>query len=93
MNESEHADDNGKKNPGDHPVGIVVNFNPVTMPTRQATGLAIKQAAITQGVNIKVDFKLYRDKGSGRRDPIRDDETVPLHEGEKFEAVDGDDNS
>ena len=74
-------------------VAIFVNFNPVTMPEKHATGLEIKQTAIAQGVNIKVDFVLFRDKGNGRRDPVRDDEKVSLHEGEKFEAVDGDDNS
>jgi len=74
-------------------ITITVNFKPVTMPERQATGLEIKQAAIAQGVNIQPDFVLFRDKGHGRRDPIRDDENVELHNGEKFEAVPGDDNS
>jgi Multiubiquitin len=72
---------------------ISVNFKPVTMPRRQATGLEIKQTAVDQGVNIQIDFVLFRDKGHGRRDPIRDDERVELHPGEKFEAVPGDDNS
>lgn len=75
------------------PTSILVNFNPVTMPMRHGTGLEIKQNAIAQGVNIKVEFVLFRDKGHGRRDPIRDDERIELHEGEKFESVDGDDNS
>jgi hypothetical protein len=75
------------------PTSIIVNFNPVTMPAHHATGLEIKKTAIAQRVNIKADFKLFRDKGNGRRDPIGDDESVPLHDGEKFEAVDGDDNS
>lgn len=74
-------------------VAITVNFKPVTMPDRHATGLEIKQTAIAQGVNIQPDFVLFRDKGHGRRDPIRDDEKVALHSGEKFEAVPGDDNS
>ena len=74
-------------------ITITVNFKPVTLRDRHATGLEIKQAAIAQGVNIQPDFVLFRDKGHGRRDPIRDDETVELHPGEKFEAVPGDDNS
>jgi hypothetical protein len=74
-------------------ITITVNFKPVTMPGRHATGLEIKQVAISQGVNIKVDFVLFRDKGHGRRDPIRDEERIELHRGEKFEAVPGDDNS
>jgi hypothetical protein len=74
-------------------ITITVNFKPVRMPTHHATGLEIKQTAIAQGVNIQPDFVLFRDKGHGRRDPIRDDEKVELHSGEKFEAVPGDDNS
>ena len=76
-----------------HRVTIAVNFKPVTMPERHATGLEIKQAAVAQGVNIQPDFVLFRDKGHGRRDPVRDDEQIELHSGEKFEAVPGDDNS
>lgn len=74
-------------------ITITVNFKPVTMPERHATGVEIKQAAIAQGVNIQLDFILFRDKGQGRRDPIRDDERIELHRGERFEAVPGDDNS
>jgi hypothetical protein len=72
---------------------ISVNFKPVTMPDRHATGIEIKKTAIAQGVNIQLDFVLFRDKGHGWRDPIRDDEKVELHRGDKFEAVPGDDNS
>jgi hypothetical protein len=74
-------------------ITISVNFKPVTMPDRHATGLEIKIAAIAQGVNIQPDFVLFRDRGHGRRDPIRDDEKVEIHRGDKFEAVPGDDNS
>ena len=74
-------------------ITITVNFKPVTMPAGHATGLEIKRTAIAQGVNIQPDFVLFRDKGHGRRDPIRDDEKVALHPGDKFEAVPGDDNS
>jgi len=74
-------------------ISITVNFKTVTMPGRHATGLEIKQAAIKQGVNIQLDFVLFLDKGHGRRDPIRDEERIELHRGEKFEAVPGDDNS
>lgn len=78
-----------------HPqtVDITVNFKPVIMPTHRATGLQIKQTAIAQGVAIQPDFVLFRDHGHGRRDRIRDDETVELTRGERFEAVPGDDNS
>jgi hypothetical protein len=76
-----------------HKVTITVNFKPVSFIVRHATGLEIKQAAIEQGVKIQLDFVLFRDKGHGRRDPIRDDQSVDLEQGEKFEAVPGDDNS
>ena len=76
-----------------HSVEITVNFKPVVMPTRRATGLEIKKAAIDQGVGIQLDFVLFHDRGHGRRDRIRDDETIELTRGEKFEAVPGDDNS
>jgi hypothetical protein len=76
-----------------HSVEIVVNFKPVVMPSQHATGLEVKHTAIAQGVNIQPDFVLFRDKGHGHRDPVRDDEKIELHRGEKFEAVPGDDNS
>lgn len=74
-------------------VTITVNFKAVIMPGKHATGLEIKQAAVAQSVNIQLDFVLFRDKGHGRRDPVRDDEKVALHPGDRFEAVPGDDNS
>lgn len=74
-------------------VEITVNFKPVVMPDKHTTGLEIKKVAIEQGVNIKLEFVLFREKGHGRRDPVRDDEKVELHRGDKFEAVPGDDNS
>ncbi len=91
------ADNDLKSEPGkenrERGVTITVNFKPVDMPDNKATGLEIKQTAIAQGVNIQLDFVLFRDKRHGRRDPIRDDETVELHRGDAFEAVPGDDNS
>jgi hypothetical protein len=74
-------------------VHVTVNFKPVHLPETHATGLEIKKAAISQGVGIHLDFVLFRDKGHGRRDPVRDHEKIEVHEGEKFEAVPGDDNS
>jgi Multiubiquitin len=76
-----------------HVVDITVNFKPVVMPAHRATGLQIKQTAIAQGVAIQLDFVLFRDRGNGRRDPVRDSETIELTRGERFEAVPGDDNS
>jgi hypothetical protein len=85
----------GRVGPGPdaHAVTITVNFKAVTMPSQLATGLEIKQAAINQGVAIKLDFVLFRELGHGRREQVRDDQVVELSHGEKFEAVPGDDNS
>lgn len=74
-------------------VDVLVNFKTVTLPTERLTGLAIKEAAIAQGVSIQVDFVLFEDHGHGRRDLIRDDQVVHVHRGERFEAIPGDDNS
>jgi hypothetical protein len=80
-------------NQGQETVEIAVNFNRVVMNTRKATGLQIKTAAISQGVNIKSDFILYEINDGKRRNRIGDDKQVELHPGEKFEAVPDDDNS
>lgn len=77
----------------DHTITVSVNFKPVTFKEKEATGLQIKQTAIAQGVNIQADFVLFLDKGHGRRDAVRDNESVHLHPNQKFEAVPGDDNS
>lgn len=77
----------------DQAVTVSVNFKPVTFKQREVTGLQIKEAAKAQGVNIHLDFVLFLEKGNGRRDAVRDDETVHLHPNQKFEAVPGDDNS
>lgn len=75
------------------PVLIEVNTKPVKIDGPAATGLDIKQAAIDQGVKIQLDFHLTALAEDGKEDPIADDDTVTLHYGQKFFAVDGDDNS
>jgi hypothetical protein len=72
---------------------ISVNFKPVRMNVRTATGMQVKEAAITQGVNIRPDFVLIEDKGNGQRKIIGDSDEVHLHPGSKFEAIPHDDNS
>lgn len=74
-------------------VEISVNFNAVVMPDHKATGLEIKQTAISQGVNIKQDFILYEVKDGTRRHRVPDEKEISLHAGDKFEAVADDDNS
>lgn len=73
-------------------VTIKVNQKEVKMPRHRATGLEIKQAAIDQGVNIKLDFLLYRIV-NGKQLPVRDDEPLRLYECEEFRCLAPDDNS
>lgn len=73
-------------------ITVTVNEKPVAFSDHKATGLQIKEAAINQGVAIKVDFNLFRVEGNNLR-PVRNDEEVTLHPNEKFRAVAADDNS
>ncbi|WP_322103928.1 multiubiquitin domain-containing protein [Paraburkholderia sp. J41] len=75
------------------PVDIRVNNNPVTMPGRYATGLEIKEAAIRDGVDIKIDFVLFAELPDGKEKVVKDDQTVDLHHDKCFEAIDNDDHS
>ena len=75
------------------PVLIEVNYKPVKVDGPRATGLAIKRAAIDDGVKIELDFHLSVLRSDGKEDPVGDDESVDVSEGLKFFAVDGDDNS
>lgn len=74
-------------------IEIEVNRKAVILHVRKATGMAIKQAAITQGVSIQPDFALFEVHGQGNLKPVGDLETVVLHKGQKFRAVAPDDNS
>lgn len=77
----------------EHFIEVLVNFQPVRLTERRLIGLAIKQAAIDQGVKIQEDFVLFELLTHDRRELIRDNETVEVRAGERFEAVPGDDNS
>ncbi len=79
----------------DRPIRITVTVNerPVTFTERRVSGLQIKQAAIEQGVNIRVDFVLYIVRGPGHLHPVADHEVVNLTEHERFRATAPDDNS
>jgi hypothetical protein len=68
-------------------VTIIVNNRSVEMPDREATGSEIKQAA-----GVPSDFALFREHG-GNLEPVADDETLKLHEHERFRAVSGQDVS
>ena len=73
------------------PVQVTVNNQKVKIHT-PATGLEIKQAAIGAGVQIELDFILDLERGD-ETVPIEDDQKVDLHDGDRFTAADGDDNS
>jgi hypothetical protein len=73
-------------------VVIHVNERPVSVPHR-VTGLEIKQAAISQGVPIQLDFILSQELNDRRTKIIGDIDTVSVSEHSRFVAVAPDDNS
>ena len=86
-----------ERNPHPHPqavtIEILVNGKPVVVHEKELTGLQIKQAAITQGVKIQLDFVLFEDLSNGKQVVVKDDQIVKLHEHQRFEAITNDDNS
>ena len=77
-----------------HGITIKVNKKPVKLTKRRLTGLEIKQAAVDQGVNIKVTFVLYELKPDGDLGPaIPDDKVVAVRDCDEFRCVAPDDNS
>lgn len=76
-----------------HDIQIVVNERPVTVLGPRITGLAIKEAAIAQGVPIHLDFVLTLELNDRQSRPVPDDEVVTVHPGSRFLAIGPDDNS
>lgn len=74
-------------------IKITVNEKLVEMHQSEANGFQIKEAAIAKGVNIKLDFVLSEELGERRSRIIGDNQTIELHDGQKFIAVAPDDNS
>jgi len=73
---------------------IKVNDNPVKMGKPKATVLEIKQAAIAQGVNIQLDFVLFKMDSEGNNGPaLADDKVLKLSDCDEFRCVSQDDNS
>lgn len=73
---------------------VKVNTIDVTFDTNKSTGAKIKSVAINQGVLIQQDFNLFEKVGnSSKLKPIKDDQSVTLHNKQKFRAVAPDDNS
>ncbi len=76
-----------------HVVEITINGKTVRVEGPKSTGLAIKEAAIAQGVSIQLDFVLSEEIGDRRTKVIGDNDEVTVHPGSKFIAVAPDDNS
>lgn len=81
--------------PIDRVVTIFVNGkkNPVKITRGLHTGLEIKQAAIDQGVKIKIDYILSLEKPNGETEIIGDHDKVPVKAGQHYVAVADDDVS
>jgi multiubiquitin len=73
-------------------IRVTVNRRPITIDGARQTGASIKEAAIAQGVPIQLDFLLSRKDGS-KFAPVGDEESIRVHDGDEFRALDGDDNS
>ena len=72
---------------------IYVNRRPVDMDEQMVTGLVIKEAAIAQGISIRLDFQLAAVDADGRHQIIGDSDQVDVRESTTFFATAGDDNS
>lgn len=74
-------------------IEVPVNGVDVRMLKGETTGLAVKQAAIEQGVNIEIGFLLTLVKPNGRSEEIGDEDQVRIRPNIEFFAVPDDDNS
>jgi hypothetical protein len=72
---------------------ILVNEQKVLFREETATGLAIKQKAIADGVLIEVNFILQEELPNGTSRVIGDTDVVHLRDHMKFTAITPDDNS
>ena len=77
----------------DEKVDVTVNDKPVVLIGVKQTGASIKKAAIDDHVNIKEDFVLSIELGGGKTKLVGDDEYIEVHDGQRFLAIENDDNS
>lgn len=87
----EHTDEALDKRP--EQVEVTVNGRTVRLPKSERTGREIKQAAITQGVPIELDFILQLELPNGNSRIIGDQDLVKIRPHERFTAIANDDNS
>lgn len=74
-------------------VTVTVNNKPVEVPGPRVTGLEIKEAAVSQGVEIELDFQLALIRPNGKREIVGDDDEVTVNKNSVFVATATDDNS
>ena len=74
-------------------VDVTVNDKPVVLEGVKQTGADVKKAAIEQDVNIKADFVLSIELGGGKTKLVGDNAEIEVHDGERFLAIENDDNS
>ena len=74
-------------------IEISVNNKSVVVRKNRITGLEIKEAAISQGVGIQLDFQLLRVLPGGDQKVVGDAETIVITRLAKFVATAPDDNS
>ena len=86
-------DQDMKKVGDDGKVEVTVNDKPVVLEGEKQTGASVKKAAIEQDANIKEDFVLSIELGGGKTELVGDDEEIEVHDGERFLAIENDDNS
>lgn len=77
----------------DDKIEISVNDKPVVLEGTKQTGASVKRGAIEQDVNIKEDFVLSIELGGGKTRLVGDDEEIELNDGDRFLAIENDDNS
>ena len=75
------------------PFEISVNRKPVELGDSPVTGLEIKEAAISQGVAIQLDFQLAAVQDDGKQRIFGNSDKVDLQIYKTFFATASDDNS
>lgn len=90
MNTADAADQTNKR---DRTVTVTVNDLPVLLDDRKQSGAEIKNAAVTAGVPIQLDFVLSEVLPNGKQKIVPDDKTIVVKDGDAFWAIPGDDNS
>ena len=77
----------------DGKVEVTVNDKPVVLEGSKQTGAGVKKAAIEQDVRIKEDFVLSIELGGGKTKLIGDADEIEVRDGDRFLAIENDDNS